>query len=108
MARHVSTRPSSNSTCSAADRTLSSMFGEFFDRLRAHQPQALIILAQFSIVVRIFNHLWWLEGWDHILLHAVDEALSTEDKKQYRWSLADMQRVLDKLGSQEPSGGVIS
>lgn len=68
---------------------------EFYERLKAHQPEALVILAHYSLIVRANKARWWIGGWDDMLLSAVDEAMTVEDKIRLDWSVEKMRRLLD-------------
>lgn len=65
--------------------------------MRAHDPVALIVLAQFSIVVRKFQSRWWLWKWDRMLLQAVDNALSEEEKRRFDWHPEKLQDLLESI-----------
>ncbi|KAH9820420.1 GAL4-like Zn(II)2Cys6 (or C6 zinc) binuclear cluster DNA-binding domain [Teratosphaeria destructans] len=80
------------------------MSSTFFDRLQALQGQALVMLAQFSFVLRRFRFLWWLDGWDSILLQAVDQCLTEADKRRFHWSVSEMQRLLDFVDTPPTTG----
>lgn len=74
-----------------------TLHDEFFSRMRAHDPVALIVLAQFSIVVRKFQSRWWLWKWDRMLLQAVDNALSEEEKRRFDWHPEKLQDLLESI-----------
>ncbi|KAF2767282.1 hypothetical protein EJ03DRAFT_158320 [Teratosphaeria nubilosa] len=80
------------------------MSNTFFDRLQALQGQALVILAQFNFVLRRFRFLWWLDGWDSILLQTVDQCLTEADKQRFNWSVSEMQRLLDFVDTPPTTG----
>jgi len=70
---------------------------EFFNRMRAHDPVALIVLAQFSIVVRKFQSRWWLWEWDRMLIQAVDNALPEEAKRRFDWHPEKLRELLESI-----------
>lgn len=69
---------------------------DFFARLRQHQPEALVILSHYSIVLSAFRERWWIGHWDRVLLTAVARALPAEEQKRYDWSIGQMESVLDQ------------
>jgi len=65
--------------------------------MRAHDPVALIVLAQFSIVVRKFQSRWWLWEWDRMLIQAVDNALPEEAKRRFDWHPEKLRELLESI-----------
>jgi hypothetical protein len=59
---------------------------EFWARLRAHQPLAVLIFAHYAINSHPYQgRWWWMEGWPEIILQAADIALTGADKASLGW-----------------------
>jgi len=72
----------------------------FASLLKRRNPQALIILAYYSVLLDLLDGRWWLQGWGRMLLRNVIGSLGDEWKSWVDWP---MQTVLMKQPSQ-PQG----
>lgn len=79
----------------AIGRWPSMMEEPFMDRLKAHQPEALVILAHYAIVMQVYRRRRWVGNWADILVTAVDQALSEADKARLSWSVEGMRRLME-------------
>ncbi|KAI7560361.1 hypothetical protein D0864_04418 [Hortaea werneckii] len=79
----------------AIGRWPSMMEEAFMDRLKAHQPEALVILAHYAIVMQAYRRRRWVGNWADILVEAVDQALSASDKARLSWSVDGMRRLME-------------
>ncbi|KAK3064024.1 hypothetical protein LTR53_018659, partial [Teratosphaeriaceae sp. CCFEE 6253] len=68
---------------------------EFFARLKEHQPEALLIMSYYSIVLAAFRERWWVGPWDRMLLEAVARALPQEEQQRLGLHVDELERVLD-------------
>ncbi|KAI7004564.1 hypothetical protein KC355_g8659 [Hortaea werneckii] len=67
----------------------------FMDRLKAHQPEALVILSHYAIVMQAYRRRRWIGNWADILVEAVDQALSEADKARLNWSVEGMRQLVE-------------
>ncbi|RMY90169.1 hypothetical protein D0861_03799 [Hortaea werneckii] len=79
----------------AIGRWPSMMEEAFMDRLKAHQPEALVVLAHYAIVMQAYRRRRWIGNWADILVEAVDQALSEADKSRLNWSVEGMQQLVE-------------
>lgn len=79
----------------AIGRWPSMMEEAFMDRLKAHQPEALVILAHYAIVMQAYRRRRWIGNWADILVEAVDQALSEADKARLNWSVEGMRQLVE-------------
>lgn len=68
-----------------AARWAVTMEERFLFLLKAHKPEALVILAHYGLIVRSYRQTWWLSSWCNILVDAVDKTLSDESKEAVGW-----------------------
>ncbi|RMY55743.1 hypothetical protein D0863_13213 [Hortaea werneckii] len=79
----------------AIGRWPSMMEEAFMDRLKADQPEALVILAHYAIVMQAYRRRRWIGNWADILVEAVDQALSEADKARLNWSVEGMRQLVE-------------
>lgn len=66
---------------------------DFWKRLRAHDPVAVLIFAHNAMLLRCSeNGYWWLTGWAERILKACDGVLSPKDKLRFGWETT-VQRI---------------
>jgi Zn(2)-Cys(6) binuclear cluster domain-containing protein len=53
----------------------SAVQDDFIELVLAKDPIALIIIAYFTILLRIWGTAWWIKGWDRLIMGAVRDAL---------------------------------
>jgi hypothetical protein len=59
---------------------------DFWQSLRAHDPQAILIFAHNAMLLRYSERgYWWMMGWSDRILRACDRALSPEQKQALDW-----------------------
>jgi len=71
------------------------MSEEFFARLKEHQPEAMVILSHYSIVLAAFRERWWVGPWDRMLLAAVARDLPEEEQRRSGLQLNELEGLLD-------------
>lgn len=47
----------------------------YVDLVKDRHPMALVVLAHFAIALHRLNHLWWLRGVGHMLVHTIKDML---------------------------------
>ncbi|KAK5124993.1 hypothetical protein LTR85_001183 [Meristemomyces frigidus] len=73
----------------------SLMSDGFFALLKEHDSRALVILSQYSIILRAFHKRWWIGSWDRSLISAIDEAMPESDRKQMNWRIEELEHLLN-------------
>lgn len=76
----------------------SLMSDDFFALLKKHDGRALLILAQYTIILRAFKERWWLCSWDRMLLSAIDKVMPEPDRLLLNWCMDDMEHLLNLQG----------
>jgi hypothetical protein len=53
----------------------SAVQDDFIELVLAKDPVALIVIAYFTILLRIWGTAWWIKGWDNLIMGAIRDAL---------------------------------
>ncbi|KAL1306415.1 hypothetical protein AAFC00_005120 [Neodothiora populina] len=67
-------------------RWMATVDEQFWVRLKAHDPIALLLFAHYSLILSAYEQIWWLGDWKAELIKAVDSTLSPGDKEAVKWS----------------------
>lgn len=70
------------------------------DLLRRRVPQALVILAHYSVVLNILDERWWMHGWPSRLLQHIVDTLDDRWTNWVDWPVQTM------LTNNQPSPSV--
>jgi len=63
---------------------------EFLGLLSQRQPEALCIVAYFSVVLHRLNSVWWIEGWSTHLISSIYHALDHEHQHWIQWPIEQL------------------
>lgn len=63
---------------------------EFLELLSQRQPEALCIVAYFSVVLHQLNSVWWIEGWSTHLISSIYHALDHEHQHWIQWPIEQL------------------
>jgi hypothetical protein len=62
----------------------------FVELLSQRKPEALVILAHFSILLKELDNRWWIHGWSKRLISQIYEAISEEYRLGIVWPIKEI------------------
>ena len=68
---------------------------EFLGLLSQRKPEALCIVAYFSVVLHRLNSVWWIEGWSTHLISGIYHALDHEHQHWIQWPIEQLGWIPD-------------
>ena len=65
---------------------MASVEDEYWARLRNHHPEAILVFAYSTLLIRASEHeCWWVSGWSKRILQACGDDLGAEVKLKIDW-----------------------
>ncbi|MAD82234.1 MAG: hypothetical protein CL912_04665 [Deltaproteobacteria bacterium] len=65
---------------------MASVEDDYWTRLRDHHPDAILVFAYSTLLIRASEHeCWWVSGWSKRILQACGDVLSPEVKMTIDW-----------------------
>lgn len=75
----------------------------FVDMSESNQPEALVVLASFCVLLHTQNWRWWIEGWSSNMLRAIERSLDDDWMPLLSWSL----RVIGNKDNGKPRENIL-
>ncbi|KAK9244586.1 hypothetical protein V1506DRAFT_540908 [Lipomyces tetrasporus] len=55
--------------------------------LKSRQPMALVVLAHYCVILRLFDRCWWLTGWSENVVEEIYQSLDASWRPSMRWPI---------------------
>ena len=66
---------------------MASVDDEYWARLCAHQPEAILVFTYSTLLIRASEHeCWWVSGWFERILKACTDTMSIEAQTAINWA----------------------
>lgn len=66
---------------------MASVEDDYWARLRDHQPDAILVFAYSTLLIRASEHeCWWVSGWSERILQACSDIMSHDVKATINWN----------------------
>ena len=83
---------------------------DFVTRLNGRQPETLIILAHYCVILHHLDHYWWMHGWARHIINNIHRELDDQWHYWIQWptSVIDVdEKILTNGAIQSPTQGTL-